>query len=381
MRFESPPEKMGDGPYSDLHGERLARSLAACCLAEITKLDPTDSLLFLLPKGLNLGIEAIHWESNTQKLFFIDSRFYEDSEKLSSLLRKAIDSIRALNLGNLELFPESIRPYLSSILAQIPPSNSFWILVVNSPLELPDESKKETLQKIKSEMLKDGVVNFEVLENGWKEIYGWLKLHPPSTIPPVKSQTKNYSWEEVQKINAARKEAMAVENLLHETNTPPTDYPMGSEEWPAVDFQMANGNDVKIAVDWFPEILSSEDQKKKVNPDFYYAIRVFSTEETLPRSLEFYWEFHPEFEFPFYIMPKIWDWLQSLVQTRHCLEYDWTDEFLEDFERTIAEFSAVPNNAVEHYDRLPELTNPEAFDHDVDDSLNNDQNEPDRREP
>ena len=67
-------------------------------------------------------------------------------------------------------------------------------------------------------------------------------------------------------------------------------------------------------------------------------------------------------------------WSKSASISKH-IKYDWLDEFVDDFAEQSAEITETKEDAVEHITHLPELSDPEAFDHDVDDSIYNDQND------
>lgn len=153
--------------------------------------------------------------------------------------------------------------------------------------------------------------------------------------------------------------------------------PIEPMEFDPIEFQLCNGNQVKIAVGHFWERLTDEDRRNHVQPAQYLAIRVYSTEDVLPRALALQWEFRGGVEFSIEALPKIWGWLLALVDSRNYREYDWFDEFLEDFGEQIGFLSEEEEDTAEHFEHLPEIAIPEAFDR-VDDSIFNDQNEPSR---
>jgi adenine-specific DNA-methyltransferase len=109
-------------------------------------------------------------------------------------------------------------------------------------------------------------------------------------------------------------------------------------------------------------------------PAQYYAIKVYSTEDTLPRSMAIHCEFRGGKDFALIDVPKLWEWLGKLVDERQFANYDWLDEFIEELAEKVAEFSDAGEDAVEHLKHLPEITDPDAFDK-VDDSIFNDQND------
>jgi hypothetical protein len=145
-------------------------------------------------------------------------------------------------------------------------------------------------------------------------------------------------------------------------------------------FELANGNNVKIVFAQFWETPDTAGFSNYNPADKYFAIKVYSNEDLAVNRMAVRYVFRAEHEFGTTAVPTIWDWLGNLVETREHIKYDWLDEFVDEFAEIIAEISSEDDDAVEHFEHLPELTIPEAFDHDVDDSIYNDQNEPERRE-
>lgn len=151
--------------------------------------------------------------------------------------------------------------------------------------------------------------------------------------------------------------------------------PSDLSEFEPVEFELCNGNQVKVAVGPFWDRLTDEDRRVGVKPSQYLAIRVYSTEDVLPRSLALQWEFRGGAEFSVETIPKVWLWLRVLVESREYRDFDWFEDFLAAFGEQISYLSGE-EDAVEHIERLSEVVRPEAFDR-VDDSIFNDQNEPD----
>ncbi len=146
-------------------------------------------------------------------------------------------------------------------------------------------------------------------------------------------------------------------------------------------FELANGNNVKVVFAQFWETADTAGFSNYNPADKYFAIKVYSNEDLEVNRMAVRYVFRAGYEFGVTAVPTIWDWLGKLVETREHIKYDWLDEFVDDFAERIAEFTDAKDDAVEHLSHLCEMTDPEAFDHDVDDSIYNDQNEPDRREP
>lgn len=152
------------------------------------------------------------------------------------------------------------------------------------------------------------------------------------------------------------------------------DFPLETAGFDAIEFQLANGNNVKVVFAKFWERLRLQDLREGARPAKYYAIKIYCTEGTLPRCMAVHWEFRAGHEFELPAVPRIWEWLANFLDERQHIQYDWLDEFIEDFAETIAEFSETRADAVQHFEHLPELTDPQAFDR-VDDSVFNDQND------
>ena len=88
-----------------------------------------------------------------------------------------------------------------------------------------------------------------------------------------------------------------------------------------------------------------------------------------------HWEYRAGADFIMPAVPRIWEWLAGVADRGEGAKYDSVDDFLDDLTEQIQLISDAGEDAAEHIERLPELTIPEAFDHE-DDSIYNDQNEP-----
>ena len=145
-------------------------------------------------------------------------------------------------------------------------------------------------------------------------------------------------------------------------------------------FELANGNNVKIVFAHFWEQYTDSETHELTKPAKYFAIKVYSNEDLDVNRMAVRYVFRAGYEFGVTAVPTIWEWLGNMVEKREHIKYDWLDEFVDDFAEQIAEFTDTKDDAVDHLSHLCEMTDPEAFDHDVDDSIYNDQDEPDRRE-
>jgi len=367
---------------------QLSRSLALCAVAGYSKLDPATAATSLLSSSYQLGFEAIHWHAVSRRLFFIQPR-HQLTVSINSdeLIQQAITSMRALLTQNLSHFDSSLHHRLIQYISDAKPNSSFWILAIIDPYETMQPNNFHALDDIQNDFPH---VTWYVEDIA--TLSYWLgqpltsidKPSPATQLAESAPITENKPSRvtvtlgkappirRFSKFTDVQREAWEVELLLNETNTPSHHFPLGAEEFPPIEFQMVNGHNVKIDIDLFWERLTQAERNNGEKPRQYYAIRVYSTEDAPTMNLKLYWEYRPGFEFSFTIITKIWDWLSNTVETRKYRDYDSMDEFLEDFDAIINEFSVAPADAVEHYNHLPEMTNCEDFDK-VDDYLLNDQ--------
>ena len=151
----------------------------------------------------------------------------------------------------------------------------------------------------------------------------------------------------------------------------------GFEPW---EFQLANGNHVRIIFAKFSEKIRRQDWREGARPSQYYAIKIYSDEETQSRHMAVQSEFRGGKDFSFSAVQKIWDWLAELLQSRRLAEYDTLAEFIDEFAEEMNCATDAGEDVFEHLQKLPQLADPKLFDQDVDDSIYNDQNEPEQRE-
>jgi len=174
---------------------------------------------------------------------------------------------------------------------------------------------------------------------------------------------KNLAVEDSE-IEEAAKEPRPKEDVPIDMN--------GFEPW---EFQLANGNHVRIVFAKFSEKISRQDWREGARPSQYYAIKVYSDEEILSRHMAVQSEFRGGKDFSFSAVQKIWDWLDELLQSRRLAEYDTLAEFIDEFAEEMNCATDAGEDVFEHLQKLPQLTDPKTFDHDMDDSIYNDQNE------
>jgi hypothetical protein len=172
----------------------------------------------------------------------------------------------------------------------------------------------------------------------------------------------------------ARLDAEEVEETNAAPTVPAEDYPLETAGLDPFEFQLANGHNVKIVYARFWERIRYQDWREGARPAKYRAIKVYCTEDTLPRSMAIHCEFRAGKEFALPTVPKIWDWLDELIQSRRFAEFDAVTEFIDELADQLIALSYAGGDAVEHFDHLSEISQPEFFDK-VDDSLFNDQSD------
>jgi hypothetical protein len=156
---------------------------------------------------------------------------------------------------------------------------------------------------------------------------------------------------------------------------PSDDVPVETSGFDPFDFQLANGNDVRVVFARFWDKLSYQDLREGARPTRYHAIKVYSTEGRIPRTLGVYCEYRADHDVPLTAIPKIWDWLTELTETRRYIQYDWLDELIDELTDHINQYADEGEDAVDHYSHLPALSDPFLYDHD--DSFFIDQNDRD----
>jgi hypothetical protein len=151
---------------------------------------------------------------------------------------------------------------------------------------------------------------------------------------------------------------------------PPDSEPTEPE---AICFELANGHNVKLHAKVWP----GQDYEDWIsnNPTApYFAIRIYSTENTNPRRLAYVDEFCEGADFAQHDFEEIWQWLTEFCRSRDVYEFDELEEFIDHVADSLVERFTSDMDAVDHIKHLPEICSPEAFDK-VDDSIFNDQND------
>ena len=158
----------------------------------------------------------------------------------------------------------------------------------------------------------------------------------------------------------------------HSSGSPAADSP---DREPIV-CQLANGHAIKIAAAHWSRSRSYEDWASGLRPEPYFAIRIYCTENTLPKRLAWIEEFCEETDFPLHDFDSIWSWLTEFCKSREVFAFDDLCEFLDHVTDRIIQLSTPEFDAVEHLKHFSESTDPEDF-YNPDDSIYTDQNQRD----
>jgi hypothetical protein len=83
------------------------------------------------------------------------------------------------------------------------------------------------------------------------------------------------------------------------------DFPLETAGFDPCEFQLVNGNDVKVVFARFWERIRYEDWRRGARPTRYYAIKVYSNEDILSRHMAIHCEFRGGKDFAFYALSKL----------------------------------------------------------------------------
>ncbi len=146
-------------------------------------------------------------------------------------------------------------------------------------------------------------------------------------------------------------------------------------EYDPISFDLASGGQIKVSLGYFWSKVSELDRRMGDRPYQYLAIRVYGNEGSNPRRIQQLHELRNGKDFVQNDCPKIWQWLLSHVGSRERFDHEDTDDFLSRFEAAIEMIQTADDDMLEHLERLPSHTLPEAFDR-IDDSIFTDQTDP-----
>jgi len=149
-----------------------------------------------------------------------------------------------------------------------------------------------------------------------------------------------------------------------------------SDEFDPVSFDLASGDQVKVALGFFWTKVDEIDRMMGERPVQYLAMRFYSNEDTQPRRTQQFHELCHGKDFEQRQCSKIWKWLLDHAGSRERYDHESADDFISHFEGVVERIHAEDEDMIEHLERLPEFTLPEAFDR-IDDSIFTDQTDPD----
>lgn len=145
-------------------------------------------------------------------------------------------------------------------------------------------------------------------------------------------------------------------------------------EFEPVEFELLSGHPVRVVAGRFWEKISDSDRRRGYLPKQYDAIRIYCTEDTIPRRMTQQFEMLPQHEFDPSAVAAIWACLQEHVANRNFRDHDSLEDFMVWFSEIADKLSSSAEDMADHIQHLPELCDPESFDR-VDDSVFNDQND------
>jgi hypothetical protein len=135
--------------------------------------------------------------------------------------------------------------------------------------------------------------------------------------------------------------------------------------------ELANGHTLKIKANyWIP--WGVEELMSGIRPMAYFSIRVYCTENCLPKRLHRCEEFRAGVDFHILNICDIWQWLLKLTQSRAIFDYDDFDVFVYDLADYMGRNFTAESDTVSHFEDLAWISAPKWFDR-VDDSIFNDQ--------
>ncbi len=128
-----------------------------------------------------------------------------------------------------------------------------------------------------------------------------------------------------------------------------------------VTFDLATGGKVRVRIDEFWEQLSEDDLRHGHQPKLYFAIRVYSDEDTTPRRLVTHTEFRAGNDFDQSCIQRLSTWLADLAMSRHRFSYDRVEDFLEEFAARMDEFSAVGEDVADRLHKKHWIQGPPPY--------------------
>ena len=146
------------------------------------------------------------------------------------------------------------------------------------------------------------------------------------------------------------------------------------EELEPIHCRLANGHRVVFMCQKFWVQPSIEDRREGQQATEVQALRVYSNSEPGAQRTSLSYEFRLGKDFELDGLRPSWQWMRELIESRALYDYDTLDDLMTDFALELEKAAVNSDNAVEHYEHLPEMTVPSLFDH-WDDSFISDQDD------
>lgn len=144
------------------------------------------------------------------------------------------------------------------------------------------------------------------------------------------------------------------------------------EDLEPIHCRLANGHKVVFMCQKFWVQPIAEDRREGQTATELQALRIYSNGEPGSQRTRLMYEFRLGKDFELAGLRPSWAWLRELIGSRALYDYETLDDLMTDFALELEKAAVEDDNAVSHYEHLPELTLPYEFDH-WDDSVCNDQ--------
>ncbi len=139
-------------------------------------------------------------------------------------------------------------------------------------------------------------------------------------------------------------------------------------------FKLLNGNLVKVVAQEIRSPFTPRNSFEDELPEKTYRLIVFSNDYTFENAPINQFQVEPGIDFTEETIVEMLATIREHIGSDSRHDYEELDEFNEWLVEASLRIAECPEDAVRHYEKLPNLTYPEAFDR-IDDSFFNDQND------
>lgn len=115
-----------------------------------------------------------------------------------------------------------------------------------------------------------------------------------------------------------------------------------------INFKTTSGHHVRVMMGYFWEELTDSDKLFGYKPKQFHAIRVYSTEDTLPRRLELRHEYLANKDYQPGIEADLKMWLVSIMNDKRHGDYDSVEDFLTDLADSFERLAAEAGDLIHH---------------------------------